>query len=281
MFPCFHSGHMKRTLNSLAVALVLAAVVTVAAGAHDLFIKMDAYHLPAGTPVQVPILNGTFEKSENSITEDRVADVSLVSEGHRTRLGMDTWNAEGDTTYFGIRTGAAGTYLIGVSTLPRDLGMEAADFNLYLASDGVIDVLEQRALDGELDEGAWEQYSKHVKAIYQVGDRISGGLDVVLGYPAELVPMGNPYAISTGDELSFRAIVDGGPVAGQLVIAGGDGGSHGVIEERQARTDSDGVVTFLMDRPGRWYVKFINMQKTDAEGLDYESKWATISFEIR
>jgi hypothetical protein len=36
-----------------------------------------------------------------------------------------------------------------------------------------------------------------------------------------------------------------------------------------------------MDHAGRWYVKFINMQKTDAEGLDYESKWATLSFEIR
>ena len=38
---------------------------------------------------------------------------------------------------------------------------------------------------------------------------------------------------------------------------------------------------FRMDQAGRWFVKLINMQKTDAEGLDYESKWATISFEIR
>jgi uncharacterized GH25 family protein len=112
-----------------------------------------------------------------------------------------------------------------------------------------------------------------------VGDRRSGGLDVVFGYPAELVPLDNPYEAGMGDELSFRALVDGEPVSGQLVIAGGDGGEW-EIHEREARTDQNGVVTFRMDATGRWYVKFINMVKTDAEGLDYESKWATLSFEI-
>lgn len=270
---------MNRTRS--AVVLAIAGLgIAAAAAAHDLFVKLDSYHLPPGTPVQVPIINGTFQRSENSITPDRVADVSLVNQGRRTKLGMDTWNADGDTTFYGLRTGEPGTYVFGMSTRPNSLGMDAADFNLYLASDGVVDVLKQRALDGELDEGAWEQYSKHVKGIFQVGDRTTGGLDVVLGYPAELVPLGNPYETRVGGELGFRALVDGKPVVGQLVIAGGDAGGSG-IAEREARTDADGVVRFRMDRPGRWYVKFINMQKTDAEGLDYESKWATISFEIR
>ena len=271
---------MKPTTKTLTATVALLALSTAVATAHDLFIKMETYHLPPSTAVQVPIINGTFEVSENSITPDRVGEVSIVVAGHRTEIGLDHWNADGDTTFLGLRTGDPGTYVLGVSTNPNDLGMEAADFNLYLASDGVVDVLKQRALDGELNEGAWEQYSKHIKAIYQVGDRVSGGLDIVLGHPAELVPLDNPYETEVGGELSFRALVDGGPVAGQLVIAGGDGGDH-MIREREARTNPDGVVSFEMDHPGRWYVKFINMQKTDAEGLDYESKWATISFEIR
>lgn len=271
---------MKPIIKTLTAAVALLVLPTAVATAHDLFIKMDSYHLPPGTPVQVPIINGTFEVSENSITPDRVSDVSVVVEGNRSHVGMDHWNADGDTTFLSLRTGDPGTYLIGVSTQPNELGMDAADFNTYLASDGVVDVLKQRALDGELDEGAWEQYSKHIKALYQVGDRLTGGLDIVLGYPAELVPLGNPYGTEVGGELAFRALVDGEPVVGQLVIAGGDGGDH-MIHEREARTNPDGVVTFRMDEPGRWFVKFINMQKTDAEDLDYESKWATISFEIR
>jgi hypothetical protein len=269
---------------SARITLLVAAAgatLAAAAAAHDLFVKMDSYRLPAGTAVQVPIINGTFQVSENAITPDRVADVSLVHRDRRSTLGMETWNADGDTTFFGLRTGEPGTYVLGVSTRPNRLGMDAADFNLYLASDGVVDVLKQRALDSELDEGAWEEYSKHVKGIFQVGDRVTGGLDVVLGYPAELVPLDNPYETRVGGELAFRALVDGKPVVGQLVIAGGDAGGGTVIAEREARTDADGEVRFRMERAGRWYVKFINMQKTDAEGLDYASKWATISFEIR
>ena len=45
---------------------------------------------------------------------------------------IETWVAEGDTTFYGLRTGSPGTYLLGVSTLPRELGMEGVDFNEYL-----------------------------------------------------------------------------------------------------------------------------------------------------
>jgi uncharacterized GH25 family protein len=273
---------MKRLLKSGALALTLVAASAALVAAHDLFIKMDAYHVAPSTAIKVPIINSTFFLSENSITADRVADVSVLVEGHRTHLGLDGWDASGDSTFLEMRTGDPGTYVLGVSTNPNDLGMSADDFNLYLASDGVVDVLKQRALDGELGAEAWEQYSKHVKAIFQVGHRTSGGLDLVFGYPAELVPLDNPYEASVGDELSFLVLVDGEPVSGQLVIAGGDGGEgHLEIHEREARSDLNGVVTFKIDHAGRWYLKFINMVKTDAEGLDYESKWATISFEVR
>ncbi|MDP2955814.1 MAG: DUF4198 domain-containing protein [Longimicrobiales bacterium] len=272
---------MNRLSRGAVLALAaLASAASLVAG-HDLFIKMDSYFLPPDTPVKIPIVNGTFMQSENSITTDRVTDASVVHQGQRRVVGTADWSAETDTTYLGLRTGAAGTYVVGVSTLPRQLGLDAGDFNQYLASDGVIDVLKQRALDKALDQGAWEQYSKHVKAVFQVGDRRTGGLDVALGYPAELIPMTNPYELEIGGEMAVRALVDGRTVAGQLVIAGGDGGGHGAIPEREARTDAQGVARFRLDRPGRWYVKFINMVPTEAEGLDYESKWATLTFEIR
>ncbi len=269
--------HSKLTCIAMAVALAATAAV---ATAHDLFIKMDSYHLPPRAAVQIPIINGTFQGSENSITVDRVADVSLVSGGGREAIATDNWNAEGDSTFLGLRTGAPGTYVVGVSTLPRDLGLSSPDFNEYLAHDGIIDVLSRRALDRELDLDVWERYSKHVKTVIQVGDTRSGGLDVVLGYPAELVPLVNPYDLSLGDDMVVQAVVDGEPVAKQLVLAGGE--ADGVLfEERSARTDANGVVRFRMDGAGLWYIKFINMQKTTAEGIDYESKWATLTFEIR
>ncbi len=267
-------------MNRLSTPLLCLSALAVAAGglvAHDLFIKMDTYFLAPNSAVTVPIINGTFLQSENSITPDRVQDVSLVVDGSRTKLGMDGWTAETDTTFVELRTGEAGSYVIGVSTIPRTLGLDGPDFNQYLAVDGIPDMLIERARDGELDAEAWEEYSKHIKAVFQVGDRRSGGLDVVLGYPAELVPLVNPYELSVGDEMAVRALVDSEPVAGQLVLVGGDGD----MAAAEGRTDADGVFRFTLDAPGRWYAKFINMRKTDREDLTHESKWATLSFEIR
>ena len=65
---------MKRTARPLLLAAAAFAVAT-AAAAHDLFVKMDSYHLPPGTPVQVPIVNGTFQLSEKERGSENNYDI--------------------------------------------------------------------------------------------------------------------------------------------------------------------------------------------------------------
>jgi hypothetical protein len=268
---------MKLRQALLALAFVLGASVIYA---HELFIKLDTYFLEAGSEVRVPILNGTFTRSESSVTADRVADIVIAGPGETQRPGSEGWDASTDTSYLTIQLGTPGTYVLGVSTRSRLIELDAETFNAYLEGEGIPDVLEARRKAGRLDRDAVERYSKHVKAVYQVGETRSGGWDRALGFPAELVPLANPYELAVGDEIGLRSLVHGKPVANQLVIAGGDGNGE-AIEEREARTDEDGVVRFVVDRPGKWYVKFIHMVESGEEGVDYESNWATISFELR
>jgi hypothetical protein len=55
-----------------------------------------------------------------------------------------------------------------------------------------------------------------------------------------------------------------------------------VIAESSARTDAQGVAHVLIHSPGQWYVKFIHMVRVPADReVDYESKWATLTFEVR
>lgn len=131
----------------------------------------------------------------------------------------------GDTSVLSVTTGESGTYVIGVSLRPRELRLDAKDFNDYLAHDGLPDVLEARRNGGELDRPALERYSKHVKALVQVGDRRTEGYRTVLGYPAELIPLDNPYTMKPGRMIRLRALVGGEPVVNQLVIAGGPRGT--------------------------------------------------------
>lgn len=255
--------------------------------AHTLFLKLSTYFLEPHTEVTIALVNGTFDKSENVITRDRMRDVSIVKPGIEV-VHPDTaqWRDEGTTTLLDFKTGDPGTYVIGVSTTANMIELSANDFNAYLEHDGVLDVLAARKRDGELDHDARERYSKHVKAIIQVGERRTHAFPHRLGYPAEIVPLKNPYDLGVGDAFEVLVLVDGQPVADQLVYASHEGyhghdaeGGHLIAVE--TRTDEDGVARFTLEAAGRWYVKVINMVKVSEGDIDYESKWATLTFEIR
>jgi len=261
----------------IVLPAILFLLVASVALAHDLFLKLDTYFLDAHTRVQIPVINGTFTKSENFIDRDRLADISVVTPRGRAKLAPATaWSpGPGSTSLLKVELGDAGTYVAGASTRPRDLSLSAEQFNAYLAEDGLPDVLEARRAANELGRGARERYSKHVKAIFQVGEARSGEFGVVLGYPAEIVPLENPYALASGASLRVHCLVGGRAVANQTVLWGG------AAAERSTRTDSAGVATVTLDAAGKWYVKFVNMVRANRSGLDYESKWATLTFEIR
>ncbi|MGQ0712161.1 MAG: DUF4198 domain-containing protein [Gemmatimonadaceae bacterium] len=253
-------------------------------GAHDLFLKPDAFFVSPGETVTVRVLNGTFSKSENAVARNRLRDISLVTPEGVTHPDTSEWDDRSDTTtaVLRVRMGRSGTYVIGASIKPRELKLEAKDFNAYLASDGVPDVLRARRRDKELDRPARERYHKHVKALVQVGDARSEGYQTVLDYPAELVPLDNPYALEVGSVLRVRALVEGQPVANQLVVSGGRTPSGGRIAQRSVRTDSTGAARIRIGTRGAWYVKFIHMERATADTtIDYESKWATLTFGVR
>lgn len=263
------------------VTLGLLFVVVGAAAAHDMFLKPARFFAPENTDVLVRVLNGTFSKSENAIARPRVGDFSVVSPAGRTPLDTSAWSADGDTSTFRVRTGASGTYVIGASTRPSIIPLTGAEFNEYLRSDGIPDVLAARRSGGELDLPARERYHKHVKAIIQVGSTRTDHYATVLGYPAEVVPLVNPYSLSAGRVLRVRTMVDGAPMGNQFVLYGGRTANGGRIQQRSVRSDSAGVARIPLRVAGTWYIKFINMTRMQGDSVDYESKWATLTFQMR
>lgn len=268
----------RRTILVAGTLLLIASVAL----AHDLFLKLDTYFLEPHARMRIRVLNGTFTKSEGFVATERLADISVVSPSGRTRLAAATaWSRGPDSASVLTREVAeAGTYVVGASTRPREIQLAAQDFNAYLEEDGLPDVLEARRRNNELGLGARERYSKHVRAVLQVGDTRTPGFSAALGYPAEIVPLDNPYAIARGAPLRIRCLVDGQPIGNQTVLWGGEKDGQG-FAQHNIRTDSTGVAVVTPDRAGRWYVKFIHMVRVTEAGLDYESKWATLTFEIR
>ncbi len=263
----------------LGAGLLLTAV-TVAA-AHDLFLKPTRYFAPENSEVRVRVLNGTFTRSENSIARNRLADASVLTPVRRIALDTAEWSVAGDTSTFHIHTRGAGTYVIGVSTRPSVIDLSADDFNMYLKEDGIPDALEARQKAGEMGKSARERYHKHVKALVQVGSARSAHFATALGYPAEIVPVENPYSLGSGSSLRIKTLVDGKPAANQLVIYGGLTATETNIEPKSVRSDALGVATIPLSTPGTWYIKFINMTRVQGDSVDYESKWASLTFQVR
>lgn len=263
----------------LALGLLLAGASTLLA--HDFFIKFDSYFLRPGAAVRVPILNGTFSTSENAIERRRIADLSLVTPGGRMRPDTTQISARHDTTFLALRLGGSGTYVVGMSLRPSEIRLEGKEFTQYLEEEAIRNVLAARASAGSSSHPARERYSKHVKAIFQVGTDRTGGWATALGYPAEIVPLDNPYGLARGGPLRIRCLVDGKPVADQLLLVGGRKPDGSRIRARELRADADGVASIPLDAPGRWYLKFIHMVPVSHGEADYESKWATLTFQVR
>jgi uncharacterized GH25 family protein len=280
MFPRMTRARPVGRVTALTIALLLASAL--AAAAHDMFVQPWRFFVEANAEVVVRVLNGTFTKSENSITRDRLADVSVVSPDGRQRVDTGLWSATGDTSRFTLRTGVAGTYVAGVSTRPNVIALEAKDFNQYLREDGIPDALAARERTGEIDRPARERYSKHVKALLQVGGARSEHFATELGYPAELVPLENPYTLQVGGVLRVRTLVDGKPAGNQYVLFGGRTPAGTRIAQRSVRSNAEGVARVPLRARGAWYVKFINMARLEGDtAVDYESKWATLTFQVR
>ena len=270
---------LRRTVPTVVAALLLSAS---ALAAHDMFLRPDTHFVAANSTVLVRLLNGTFSRSENSITRDRLVDVAVVAPSGRTKLDTAQWSVAGDTSTFTLRTGAAGTYVLGTSTKPRVLGLSGKEFNTYLADDGIPDELALRRREGRLAEPSRERYHKHVKALVQVGTATTETFATVLGYPAEIVPLQNPYRLKVGASLDVRLLAEGKPVANQFVQYGGRTASGGRVAQRNVRSNAAGVARVPLDRGGTYYVKFIHMVRLAGDKeANYESRWTTLTFGVR
>ena len=269
-----------RRLLPLVTAAAALLVLAGTASAHDLFLRLRSYFVPPNTAVVVRVLNGTFVKSEGSVQRNRLREITLAARGTRRQLDSNAWSDTSKTvSTLAIQTGEPGTYVVGASVKPRLIQLSATQFNEYLEHDGVPDILDARRRAGELRRPARERYHKHVKAVLQVGETRTDDFGATFGYPAELVPLSNPYSVRVGEAIAFRCLVDGAPATRQYVIAGSDNGS-GKMGEHGFRSDSAGVVRVPITRRGKWYVKFIRMEQVK-DSVDYESKWASLTFEVR
>lgn len=268
---------MKKILQTLVLVGMLITL-----SSHELFLKAASYFLKPNETAQIYLLNGTFDKSENPITRDRIINAKIIGPDYVFEPKVGNYMDKGNSTYLNFKTGNPGSYVAGISTLPRVLEMTAEDFNGYLEHEGLANTIVQREIEGTTEKSAKEKYSKHVKALLQVGDTKTDDYNIVLGYPIEFIPLNNPYEGQVGDSVSFQLLRAGVALPNHIVhYSTSTPGIDAHDNEKSLKTDANGVLTITPDKSGKWYVATIHMTKSEGEDLDYESNWATLTFEVQ
>jgi len=269
---------MKTKIIFLTMAIALTAFSIFG---HDLFLKPASFFVKVNEKVSISVMNGTFRESEGAVAFGRFTDVSVVSpSGTRSNPVEADFTKNETTAFLSVTPTEEGTHIVGLSTSWRENSLPAKEFNEYLPAEGIPDILENRKRDGELDKDARYRYSKYVKTIFQAGNKATESYKTSLGYAVEMIPRQNPYKLKKGATIDILCLKDGKPLSGQIVTTGYEAAGK-MLGESSARTDKDGILRVKLNAAGKWYAKFINMVKIDDPKLNYESKWATLTFEIK
>lgn len=274
---------VRRTVYVLTALVIATGGAAATAVAHDLFLRPRDFVVRSGDSVQVRVLNGTFTSSEAVVDAERLRDLVVAGPGTMRHLERTGWASSGTESTWRVGLGAPGTWLLGASLAPRTILLTGRQFSEYLRADGLPDMLAARRRAGIAGEPAHERYGKHVKSLVRVTG--AGTADtsyrIVLGYPAEIIPLADPYALAAGAPLRVLAMVDGKAAAGQVILSGGRRPNGKRFPQRQVRTDASGHATIRLAGRGTHYLKFIHMvaiPHAANDSVTHESKWASLTF---
>jgi len=268
--------------NACLVALLLgyAAVGT----ASEMFIKAESFEQAPSSAQTVYLFNGTIDRSSHSTDFTRIADISIATDTGRVTPSKEQWQVKDSLSALNYESATSGTYILGMSTHPRNIEMSPDEFSAYLAQEGLHDDLADFEANWQ-ESSVRERYAKHSKAIMQVGESPSDTYRSRLQHKLEIIPDQNPYELRFGNEMTVQVLVGAEPAANRIVRAGAEGfhghdpsGAH--VEFYTLRTDEDGRATFLISQKGVWYVSAIYLEPSSEDGVDYESNWATLTFAV-
>ncbi len=266
---------------------VIVIISLTVLSSHNLFIKLKSYYLEPNATTLIYLYNGTFGKSEAILDRNRMLDVSLINPGKKiTHPNKNSWVEENNQTILKIKTGSEGTGVLGVSTLPRTNNFTPERFIDNMKHEGLLEVLAARKKSGEKLKPVKKKYSNHVKAIFQVGEKLTDDYKTVLGYPIEFIPLSNPYALKVGDELSMKLLIDGKPVTGETVYASyndkfGNAKDGTPLDIYKVLTNEKGEVKIKILKAGHWYFRTVYLIKSIEKDADYVSISANITFEVK
>jgi len=254
-------------------AIILLLFVAATASAHDFWIEPSTFHPAVGDRVATALRVGQKLAGEPLPNIPPLIDRFVVrgSDGERRVVGRAGADPAGVAF---IAEG--GLHWIGYQSNPYPVALEAAKFEDYLRDEGLERIVDERKKKGQSSAPGRERFYRCAKALLDTPG--TAAFDAPLGFTLELVPRKNPYAMHTAGELPLALTFRGKPLANVLVVAMSKADPEKAV---RVRTDAKGRATLRLAHAGFWVIKAVHMEAAPADaGVDWESWWASMSFEL-
>src|SRR5262249_44861994 len=250
------------------LGLLMAAVALSGASllAHDMWIEPTAFTPDAGKIIGVRLRVGQDMMGDPLPRDSGLIDQFVVidASGRRPVVGRDRADPAGL-----LRIERPGLSIIGYSSHPSAIVLEAEKFNQDLTEEGLEEVAALRTERKLTNAPAREAFARCAKSLIISGATTEQQKDRAVGFTLELVVERNPYLMRANDDMPVRLLYKSQPLAGALVVAMNRLNPQ---EKIKARTDATGHARLSLARRGMWLVKAVHMVPAPA-GIDAD--WAS------
>ena len=261
------------------VCLLVASLAAPVLG-HDLWLVPGRFRMTPGESIRIFINNGDqFPESLTLLGKQRVRRLEWASIDGKVRV-VET-AVDGKSLSFDLQAPSSGHAVLSLETEPRTIRLTAEDFRSYLESEQQESLIDRIASAEEARGALIERYQKYAKALLLGRMPVAREDDLwrrAVGHRLEIVPESMPGEFVSGERLRFKVLFGGEPIAGVRLVAGRSDEQPFEL----GTTSIDGTVGMSLEHPGRWFVRAFIIQPMPDESLDadYESFWATLTFEI-
>ena len=252
------------------LACLLGSLVSL--GAHDFWIEASRHQLKPGMGVALRLKVGTgFAGEPVPRNPALIQRFAVAGPGKETpALG-----AEGADPAGLARIEGPGLHWVVYQSTYSTVELEGPKFEAYLAEEGLEAVSAARRRQGETRKPARDRFMRCAKALLDAGGEAGQDFQRVLGLELELVPLSDPRKADA--ELGLKLLYRGRPLPGALVRLQRKGTPVSV----QARTDASGRVWLPCRGAGLWLAKAVHAVRSESPAADWQSAWASLTFEAR
>lgn len=253
---------------------LLLFFLTALAAAHDTWLQADPGHAP-GSARRLSLTSGmAFPALDYAPLPERVERVWGGAPGAERPLAAPHRGAQALVFRAPATPGASAW---AVQLKPKTLSMESAEVAHYLDEIHAGPELRRR-WEQQPEPRHWrEQYIKHAKALVSAAGSCASLASRPLGLGLELLLDTDLCALKPGDTLPVRAVQNGAARAGlvlSLVAAGGR-------EIASRVTDAAGRAEFHVPSAGPWLLRATDLRPSALPGLDWQSDFTTLTFDLR